>query len=78
VQRPHVICMLWSDCQHNRSPPVGNVLCLKSNQSRDWYVVRLCSVPKTGLQRNVLSTHDLSAPGFDRRARTFVSRYSSR
>jgi hypothetical protein len=29
---------------------------------RDCYVVRLCSFPKTGLKRNVLSTHELSAP----------------
>src|SRR6266851_474739 len=78
VQCSHRICMLWSGCQDDRRPPVSDVFHLKSNQTRDWNVVRFCSFSKVRLRGNFLSTHDLSAPAFDFRARTSVSRYSSR
>jgi hypothetical protein len=60
------------------SPVRHNVLRLKSNQTRDRHVVRFCSFPKVRLRGKVLITHDLSALAFDFRARTSVSRYSSR
>jgi hypothetical protein len=78
VQRSHGIGMLWSDCQDDRRPPVSDVFHLKSNQPRDWNVVRLCSFPEVCLRGNFLSTHDWWAPAFDFRARTFVSRYPSK
>src|SRR5437870_8245439 len=78
VQRSHGICMLRSGCQHDRSAPISDLLCLKSNQTRDGYVVDPCSLPKIGFQRNSLSTHELRATPLDFRARTLVSRYSSR
>src|ERR1700676_2227293 len=78
MQRSHGICMLWSGCQYNRGPSVCNVFRLKSNQTRDRNVVRFRSFPKVRLRWNFLSTHDLSAPAFDFRARTLVSRYSSK
>src|SRR6266581_2193735 len=78
VQRPHGICMLRSGCQHDGSTPISNLFCLKSNQTGDGYVVDPCSLPKVGFQRNSLSTHELRALPLDFRARTLVSRYSSR
>src|ERR1700720_3997172 len=74
MQRSHGICMLWSGRQDDRRPSVSNVFRFKSNQTRDWNVVGFCSFPKIRLQANFLSTHDLSAPAFDFRARTLVSR----
>src|ERR1700692_2163337 len=70
--------MLWSGRQDDRRPSVRNVFRLKSDQTRDWNVVRFRSFPKVRLRWNFLSTHDLSAPAFDFRARTLVSRYSSK
>src|ERR1700732_699576 len=78
MQRSHRICMLWSGCQHDRRPPVSDVFYLKTNQTRNWNLVRLCAFPEVRLRGHSLSTHDLSAPAFDFRARTLVSRYSSR
>src|SRR5215831_6472188 len=78
VQRSHGICMLRSGCQHNRSAPISDVLCLKSDQTRDGHLVDPCSPPKVEFQRNSLSTHELRAPLLNFRARTLVSRYSSR
>src|SRR5271155_599005 len=78
MQRSHGICMLRSGCQDDRRPSVTNVFRLKSNQASDWNVVRLCAFSKVRLRGRFLSTHDLSAPAFDFRARTLVSRYSSR
>src|ERR1700730_15521492 len=78
MQRSHRICMLWSCHQDDRCPPVSNVFRLKSNQPRDRNVVRLCAFPEVRLRGNLLSTHDLPTPAFDFRARTLVSRYSSR
>jgi len=48
--------------QDDRRPSVSNVFRLKSNQPRDWNVVRFCSLSKVRLRGNFLSTHDLSAP----------------
>src|SRR6266576_1558200 len=73
MQGSHGICMLWSGCQDDRRPRVSNVFCLKSNQTRNWNLVRLCAFPEVRLRGNLLSTHDLSAPAFDFRARTLVS-----
>ena len=46
--------MPWPGLQDNRSPSVRNVSCLKSNQRRNRYVVRLRSPPEVGFY-----THDL-------------------
>jgi hypothetical protein len=78
VQRSHGICMLWSGCQDDCSPSVCNVFRLKSNQASDCNVVRFGSFPKVRLWSSFLCTHDLWAPVFAFRARTLVSRYSSR
>src|ERR1700678_1590093 len=78
VQCSHGICMLWSGCQDHRRPPVGNVFRLKSNQTRNRHVVRSCSFPKVRGRGNFLCTHDLSAPAFDFRPPTLVSRSFSR
>jgi len=48
MQRSHGICMLQSGCQHDRSAPISDLLCLKSNQTRDGYVVGPCSLPIFG------------------------------
>ena len=42
VQCSHGICTLRSRCQDDRRPSGSNVLCLKSNQTRDRHVVRFC------------------------------------
>src|SRR6266851_1878417 len=78
VQCSHGICMLWSGCQDDRRPSVSDVFHLKSNQTRDGNVVRLRAFPEVRLRGNFLGAHDLSAPAFDFRTRTLVSRYSSR
>src|SRR5215469_18660118 len=46
VQRSHGICMLGSGCQYDRGAPFGDLLCFKSNQTRDGQVVDLCSLSK--------------------------------
>jgi hypothetical protein len=78
VQCSHGICMLRSRRQDDRRPSVSNVFRLKSIQTLDRYVVRFCSFPKVRLRGKLLITHDVSALAFDFRARTSVSRYSSR
>src|SRR4029077_14119268 len=78
VERSHGICMLWSGCQDDRRLPFSDVFHLKSDQSRDGNVVRLCPSPEARLRWNFLCTHDLEAPACAFRARTLVSRYSSR
>src|SRR6202521_4548057 len=78
MQRSHGICMLWSGRQDDRRAPISDVFRLKSDQPRDGNIVRLCAFPEVRLRGNFLSTHGLSAPAFDFRARTLVSRYSSR
>src|SRR2546429_9879243 len=45
VQRSHGICMLRSGRQHDRSAPISDLLCLKSNQTRDGYVVEPLLAP---------------------------------
>jgi hypothetical protein len=60
------------------SPSVRNVFCLKSDQTPHGHVARLHPLAEIGLHPNFSSTHDLSAPAFDFRDRTLVSRYSSR
>src|ERR1700722_918492 len=61
VQCSHGICMLRSRCQDDGRPSGTNVFHLKSNQTRDWYVVRFCSFPKVRRRGKFLITHDLSA-----------------
>src|SRR5215469_15474152 len=78
VQRSHGICMLRSAYQYDRGAPISDLICFKSNQTRHGHVVDPCSLPKIEFQRNSLNTYELRAPLLDLRARTLVSRYSSR
>src|SRR5260370_8403976 len=73
VQRSHGICMLRSGCEHDRSAPISDLFSLKSNQTRDGYVVDPCSLPKIGLQRNSFSTHKFPPPPLAFPPRTLFS-----
>src|SRR5215469_2464126 len=76
VKCAHRICVLRSCCEKNGGPPLCNILCVESHQTRHGHVVRQCPFSKIAFHRSSLSIHDLAPVFF--RARTFASMCSSR
>jgi len=56
--------MLRSGCQHDRGAPISDLLCFKSNQTRDGHVVDPWSLSKIEFQRKFLERSSIASTTF--------------
>src|SRR5215469_182634 len=71
VQRSHGICMLRSGCQYDRGALISDLLCFKSDQTRDGHVVDPRSLPKSEFQPEFLEHSRIASSTF-RFSRTYL------